>query len=203
MTEERPVVYVVDDDARVRESLSDLIESMGFEVATFTTALEFIEVQRADAPGCLILDLNLPGANGLQLQQALVGSDAPPIVFLSGHADIPSSVRAMKAGAIEFLTKPFRQEELVQAIENAVALDRVARQKRSALAELQGRYNRLTPREREVLPLVASGRLNKQTAAELGTSHITVRVHRGQIMHKMGAQSLSELVRMAETLGLI
>jgi len=203
MTEERPVVYVVDDDARVRESLSDLIESMGFEVATFTTALEFIEVQRADAPGCLILDLNLPGANGLQLQQALVGSDAPPIVFLSGHADIPSSVRAMKAGAIEFLTKPFRQEELVQAIENAVALDRVARQKRSVLAELQGRYNRLTPREREVLPLVASGRLNKQTAAELGTSHITVRVHRGQIMHKMGAQSLSELVRMAETLGLI
>ena len=203
MTEERTVVYVVDDDARVRESLSDLIESMGFEVATFTTALEFIEVQRADAPGCLILDLNLPGANGLQLQQALVGSDAPPIVFLSGHADIPSSVRAMKAGAIEFLTKPFRQEELVQAIENAIALDRVARQKRSALAELQGRYNRLTPREREVLPLVASGRLNKQTAAELGTSHITVRVHRGQIMHKMGAQSLSELVRMAETLGLI
>jgi len=203
MTEERPVVYVVDDDARVRESLSDLIESMGFEVATFGTALEFIEVKRADAPGCLILDLNLPGANGLQLQQALVGSDAPPIVFLSGHADIPSSVRAMKAGAIEFLTKPFRQEELVQAIENAIALDRVARQKRSGLAELQGRYNRLTPREREVLPLVASGRLNKQTAAELGTSHITVRVHRGQIMHKMGAQSLSELVRMAETLGLI
>jgi FixJ family two-component response regulator len=203
MTEERPVVYVVDDDARVRESLSDLIESMGFQVATFATALEFIEVQRVDAPGCLILDLNLPGANGLQLQQALVGSDAPPIVFLSGHADIPSSVRAMKAGAIEFLTKPFRQEELVQAIENAIALDRVARQKRSALAELQGRYNRLTPREREVLPLVASGRLNKQTAAELGTSHITVRVHRGQIMHKMGAQSLSELVRMAETLGLI
>jgi len=127
MTEERPVVYVVDDDARVRESLSDLIESMGFEVATFGTALEFIEVKRADAPGCLILDLNLPGANGLQLQQALVGSDAPPIVFLSGHADIPSSVRAMKAGAIEFLTKPFRQEELVQAIENAIALDRVAR----------------------------------------------------------------------------
>jgi FixJ family two-component response regulator len=203
MTEERPVVYVVDDDARVRESLSDLIESMGFEVTTFGTALEFIEVKRADAPGCLILDLNLPGANGLQLQQALVGSDAPPIVFLSGHADIPSSVRAMKAGAIEFLTKPFRQEELVQAIENAIALDRVARQKRSGLAELQGRYNRLTPREREVLPLVASGRLNKQTAAELGTSHITVRVHRGQIMHKMGAQSLSELVRMAETLGLI
>jgi FixJ family two-component response regulator len=203
MTEERPVVYVVDDDARVRESLSDLIESMGFEVATFTTALEFIEVQRADAPGCLILDLNLPGANGLQLQQTLLGSDAPPIVFLSGHADIPSSVRAMKAGAIEFLTKPFRQEELVQAIENAIALDGVARQKRSALAELQTRYNRLTPREREVLPLVASGRLNKQTAAELGTSHITVRVHRGQIMHKMGAQSLSELVRMAETLGLI
>jgi len=203
MTEERPVVYVVDDDARVRESLSDLIESMGFEVVTFGTALEFIEVKRADAPGCLILDLNLPGANGLQLQQALVGSGAPPIVFLSGHADIPSSVRAMKAGAIEFLTKPFRQEELVQAIENAIALDRVARQKRSALAELQGRYNRLTPREREVLPLVASGRLNKQTAAELGTSHITVRVHRGQIMHKMGAQSLSELVRMAETLGLI
>jgi len=203
MTEERPFVYVVDDDARVRESLSDLIESMGFEVATFGTALEFIKVKQADAPGCLILDLNLPGANGLQLQQALVGSEAPPIVFLSGHADIPSSVRAMKAGAIEFLTKPFRQEELVQAIENAIALDRVARQKRSALAELQGRYNRLTPREREVLPLVASGRLNKQTAAELGTSHITVRVHRGQIMHKMGAQSLSELVRMAETLGLI
>jgi FixJ family two-component response regulator len=200
---EKPIVYVVDDDPRVRNALSNLILSMGLQVGTFATAAEFLESEKMDCPGCLVLDLQMPGTDGLQLQQALAGSDAPPIVFITGHGDIPSSVRAIKAGAIEFLTKPFSDQELLQAVENAIALDRVARQKRSALAQLRDRYTALTPREREVLPLVASGLLNKQTAAELGTSEITIRVHRGQIMRKMGAHSLSELVRMAEKLGVL
>jgi len=196
-----PVVFVVDDDLRIRESLSSLISSMGLQVAVFGSAAEFLEYEKPDAPACLILDLQLPGENGLELQQQLTNGDAPPIVFISGHGDIPSSVRAMKAGAIEFLSKPFSEQELMRAIDNAVALDRIARQKRTELAELQRHYSLLTPREREVLPFVVAGYANKVTAAELGTSEITIGVHRGQIMRKMEAKSLAELVRMADKLG--
>jgi len=201
MYPDKPVVFVVDDDLRIRESLCSLISSMGLEVAVFGSAAEFLEYEKPDAPACLILDLQLPGKSGLELQQQLANGDAPPIVFISGHGDIPSSVRAMKAGAIEFLSKPFSEQELMRAIDNAVAIDRIARQKRTELAELRRHYHLLTPREREVLPFVVAGYANKVTAAELGTSEITIGVHRGQIMRKMEAKSLAELVRMADKLG--
>ena len=201
MSTDRPVVFVVDDDSRVREALSSLISSAGLEVAAFGTAAEFLESEKPDSPACLVLDLELPGTSGLEVQQELVAGIAPPIIFITGHGDVPSSVRAMKAGAIEFLSKPFDDEELLKAIDAAIALDRTARQRRSELAELQKHYALLTPREREVLPLVTAGLANKQTAAELGTSEITIGVHRGQIMRKMGARSLAELVRMADKLG--
>jgi FixJ family two-component response regulator len=197
-----PVVFVVDDDHRVREALSSLISSVGLPVAVFGSAAEFLECEKPDVPACLVLDLQLPGSSGLELQQQLVGGEAPPIVFISGHGDIPSSVRAMKAGAIEFLPKPFDDQELLQAIHAAIDQDRLERQKRSEVAELQRHYNLLTPREREVLPFVVAGFANKQTAADLGTSEITIGVHRGQIMRKMGAKSLAELVRMADKLGI-
>lgn len=202
MNSDSPIVFVVDDDYRVREALSSLISSAGLRVAVFSSAAEFLESEKADAPACLVLDLQLPGTSGLELQQQLLTGDAPPIIFITGHGDIPSSVRAMKAGAIEFLSKPFGEPELLQAIAGAIALDRTARQKRSQLAELQVHYGLLTPREREVLPFVVAGFANKVTAADLGTSEITIGVHRGQIMRKMGARSLAELVRMADTLGI-
>jgi len=197
-----PVVFVVDDDHRVLEALSSLISSAGLRVAVFGSAAEFLEYEKPDAPACLVLDLQLPGTSGLELQQQLVGGEAPPIVFISGHGDIPSSVRAMKAGAIEFLSKPFDDRELLQAIDSAIDRDRMERQKRSELAELRKHYNLLTPREREVLPFVVAGFANKQTGADLGTSEITIGVHRGQIMRKMAAKSLAELVRMADKLGI-
>jgi FixJ family two-component response regulator len=168
----------------------------------FGSAAEFLEFEKPDAPSCLILDLQLPDVNGLELQRELAGGEAPPIVFITGHGDVPSSVRAMKAGAIGFLSKPFGEQELLQAIDAALALDRTARQKRSELAELRKTHSLLTPREREVLPFVVAGFANKETAAELGTSEITIGVHRGQIMRKMGARSLAELVRMADKLGI-
>ena len=202
MNSDGPVVFVVDDDHRVREALSSLISSVGLRVAVFGSAAEFLEYEKPDAPACLVLDLQLPGSTGLELQQQVVGGEAPPIVFISGHGDVPSSVRAMKAGAIEFLSKPFDEQELLQAIHAAIDQDRIARQKRSELAELQRHYDILTPREREVLPFVVAGFANKQTAADLGTSEITIGVHRGQIMRKMGAKSLAELVRMADKLGI-
>jgi len=201
MYPDKPAVFVVDDDLRIRESLCSLISSMGLEVAVFGSAAEFLKYEKPDAPACLILDLQLPGKSGLELQQQLANGDAPPIVFISGHGDIPSSVRAMKAGAIEFLSKPFSEQELMRAIDNAVAIDRIARQKRTELAELRRHYHLLTPREREVLPFVVAGYANKVTASELGTSEITIGVHRGQIMRKMEAKSLAELVRMADKLG--
>ena len=202
MNSDSPFVFVVDDDHRVREALSSLISSVGLRVAVFGSAAEFLEYEKPDAPACLVLDLQLPGSTGLELQQQVVGGEAPPIVFISGHGDVPSSVRAMKAGAIEFLSKPFDEQELLQAIHAAINQDRIARQKRSELAELQRHYDLLTPREREVLPFVVAGFANKQTAADLGTSEITIGVHRGQIMRKMGAKSLAELVRMADKLGI-
>lgn len=202
MNSDGPVVFVVDDDHRVREALSSLISSVGLRVAVFGSAAEFLEYEKPDAPACLVLDLQLPGSTGLELQQQLVGGEAPPIVFISGHGDVPSSVRAMKAGAIEFLSKPFDEQELLQAIHAAIDQDRIARQKRSEVAELQRHYDLLTPREREVLPFVVAGFANKQTAADLGTSEITIGVHRGQITRKMGAKSLAELVRMADKLGI-
>jgi FixJ family two-component response regulator len=202
MNSDSPIVFVVDDDYRVREALCSLIESVGVRVVAFGSAAEFLESEKPDSPACLVLDLELPDTNGLELQRELAAGDGPPIVFITGHGDIPSSVRAMKAGAIEFLPKPFSEEELLQAIDAAIVFDREARQKRSELAELQKHYSRLTPREREVLPFVVAGFANKQTAADLGTSEITIGVHRGQVMRKMGARSLAELVRMADRLGI-
>jgi len=202
MKSDSPMVFVVDDDHRVREALSSLISSAGLRVTVFASAAEFLEFEQPDVASCLVLDLQLPGSSGLELQQQLARGDAPPIIFISGHGDVPSSVRAMKAGAIEFLSKPFDDGELLQAIDSAIDRDRMARQKRSELAELQKHYALLTPREREVLPFVVAGFANKQTGADLGTSEITIGVHRGQIMRKLRAKSLAELVRMADKLGI-
>jgi FixJ family two-component response regulator len=202
MNSDSPIVFVVDDDYRVREALCSLIESVGVRVVAFGSAAEFLESEKPDSPACLVLDLELPGTSGLELQQELAAGDGPPIVFITGHGDIPSSVRAMKAGAIEFLPKPFSEQELLRAIDAAIVLDREARRERFEMGELQQRYSVLTPREREVLPFVVAGFANKQTAAELGVSEITIGVHRGQIMHKMGARSLAELVRMSDKLGI-
>ena len=202
MTADRPIVFVVDDDARVRHALSSLLASAGLEVAVFTSATEFLEANKPDAPACLVLDLELPDIHGLELQKELAEREAPPIVFITGHGDIPSSVKAMKAGAVEFLSKPFGDEELLRGINAAIALDRAERLKRSQRVALDHRYARLTPREREVLTFVVAGFANKQTAGELGTSEITIGVHRGQIMRKMGARSLAELVRLADKLGI-
>lgn len=200
MTPERPVVYVVDDDKRVRDALTSLLASAGLAVTAFASATAFLEAEKADAPACLVLDLELPDVHGLELQRDLADRDAPPIVFITGHGDVPSSVRAMKAGAVEFLTKPFGDEELLTAIGTAIDMDRAARVKRSEDAEVRRRYERLTPREREVLAFVVGGFANKHTALELGTSEITIGVHRGQVMRKMGARSLAELIRLADQL---
>jgi FixJ family two-component response regulator len=202
MTKDEPIIYVLDDDHRVREALSSLLSSLGLRVEVFASAKEYLQFKKPDAPACLILDLELPGMSGLELQQEIAGEQAPPIVFVTGHGDVPSSVRAMKAGAIEFLLKPFDNQELLRSVEDAIVQDRETRHKRMELAELRRRYALLTPREREVLPFVVSGLLNKQTAAELGTSEITIQVHRGQIMRKMAASSLAELVKMAGKLGI-
>ena len=202
MTADRQVVFVVDDDARVREALSSLLASAGLEVAVFASATAFLNADKPDAAACLVLDLELPDIHGLVLQKELVEREAPPIVFITGHGDIPSSVKAMKAGAVEFLSKPFGDEDLLRAIDVAIALDRAERLKRSERTALKDRYDRLTPREREVLTFVVAGFANKQTAGELGTSEITIGVHRGQIMRKMGARSLAELVRLADKLGI-
>jgi FixJ family two-component response regulator len=202
MTDDQPIIYVLDDDHRVREALSSLLSSLGFRVEVFASAAEYLQFNKPEVPGCLILDLELPDMNGLELQQELAGDHSPAIVFVTGHGDVPSSVRAMKAGAIEFLLKPFDSQELLKGIDAAILQDREARVKRAELADLRKRYALLTPREREVLPLVVAGLLNKQTAAELGTSEITIQVHRGQIMRKMAAASLAELVKMAGKLGI-
>jgi FixJ family two-component response regulator len=194
------IIFVVDDDSRIREALFELLSSLDLRVVTFGSAAEYIEFPKPDLPACLILDVKLPGINGLDLQSQIADTDHPPIVFITGHGDIPSSVRAIKAGAVDFLTKPFNQHDLLEAIRAAVARDRKARRERAELFQLQQRYASLTPREREVLSLVISGLLNKQAAAELGISLVTLQLHRSKVMQKMAAKSFAELVRMAAQL---
>jgi RNA polymerase sigma factor (sigma-70 family) len=202
MATEAPVIYVVDDDLPVRESLDSLIRSVGFRVQTFASAQDFLRYKRPDVAGCLVLDVRLPGLSGLDLQRQMGQAEIQiPIIFITGHGDIPMSVRAMKEGAVEFLTKPFRDQDLLDAIQQAVERDRASRQARAELAGLRERLRSLTPREREVMRHVVSGLLNKQIAAELGTSEVTVKLHRSKVMQKMQAASLADLVRMVGKLG--
>ena len=203
MTETDAMVFVVDDDAPMRKSLENLIRSVGLRVEVFASAREFLRSQRPDLPSCLVLDVRLPGLSGLDLQRQTSNPGMEiPIVFITGHGDIPMSVRAIKAGAVEFLTKPFREQDLLDAIQQALERDRTAREQRAALEELRSRFESLTPRERAVMTRVVAGLLNKQIGAELGTSEATVKMHRHQVMEKMGASSLPELVRMADRLGI-
>jgi FixJ family two-component response regulator len=191
------IVLVVDDDHRVREALCELLDAAGFSAVAFASATEYIEFSKPDLPACLILDVELPDINGLELQRRIASGDRTPIIFITGHGDIPSSVRAIKAGAVDFLTKPFSGDNLLAAIRTAIAQDDAGRRDRADLNRLRQRFACLTPREREVLPLVVGGLLNKQAAAELGISETTLQIHRSKIMHKMAAESLAELVRMA------
>ncbi|GLQ57077.1 response regulator transcription factor [Devosia nitrariae] len=200
MTGHDRIVFIVDDDERIREALGELLASHGIDAVTFGSAGDYIRADKPDIPSCLILDVELPDINGLDLQRQIAAGDHPPIVFITGHGDIPSSVRAIKHGAVDFLAKPFSDADLMAAIDAAIGEDRRKRAERADLGKLRQRYLELTPREREVLPLVVSGLLNKQAAAELGISEVTLQIHRRNVMHKMAAASLADLVRMAERL---
>jgi FixJ family two-component response regulator len=200
MNSDDHIVFIVDDDARLREALDELLASHGMRAVAFGSAGEYIRAGKPDIPACLILDVELPDINGLDLQGQIVEGEHPPIIFLTGHGDIPSSVRAIKHGAVDFLTKPFSDTNLMAAIRTAIAQDREQRSQRTQLDVLRQRYLSLTPREREVLPLVVSGLLNKQAASELGISEVTLQIHRRNVMQKMAAASLADLVRIAERL---
>jgi FixJ family two-component response regulator len=198
-----PMVFVVDDDESLRESLGSLFRSVGLRVELFGTAPEFLRTTLPDVPSCLVLDVRLPGLSGLDFQSELVRANVRiPIIFMTGHGDIPMSVKAMKAGAVEFLTKPFRDQDMLDAVQLALAKDGVRRENEQAIVELRSRFAGLTEREKEVMALVTAGLMNKQIAARIGLSEITVKVHRGNVTRKMGARSLAELVRMAESLGI-
>jgi FixJ family two-component response regulator len=203
MAEQQPIVFVIDDDPSVREALASLLRSVGLQVGLFGSTQEFVQSEKPDVPGCLVLDVRLPGLGGLEFQRELARANIHlPIIIITGHGDIPMSVQAMKAGAIEFLTKPFRDQDLLDAIRIGIERDRARRESDGAIAELRERLAGLTVREREILAHVVTGRLNKQIAGDLGLSEITVKVHRGNLMRKMHARSLAELVRMADKLGI-
>lgn len=198
-----PTVVVIDDDQSVREALQGLLQSVALPVELFSSVREFLDSNRLDAPGCLVLDVRLPGQSGLDFHDDLVKANVPlPVIFISGHADVPMSVRAMKSGAVEFLTKPVRHQDLLDAIHRAIEHDRSRREETQVTARLRARFDTLTAREREVMRLVTAGRLNKQVAGEIGISEATVKLHRGQLMRKLGVQSLAELVRTADKLQL-
>jgi FixJ family two-component response regulator len=201
--EEQPIVFVIDDDASVREGVGDLLRSVGLGVQPFGSTQEFLQCKRADVPSCIVLDVRLPGASGLEFQRTLTESGIQlPVIFLSGHGNISMSVKAIKSGAVEFLTKPVQEQELLDAVQAAIARDRARREQDKLVAELRERFSSLTSREREVLPIVVTGLLNKQIAGQLELSEMTVKVHRSQIMRKMRAKSLVDLVRMADKLGI-